>query len=1573
MRKLALLAGLLGLLSTPVHAFPVIGTVQTNAPSTQSGGYNIQKGTVTQEFSVPYLTPGQCASTDSLGRFISVACGSGGGGYAVQPATVTFNLNKGVIASTLSVSGTSVFTGAVTAGTIGATTINTSNFTATVSTQTTIYLNTGILDGASGNRIFGISGTGGANLFAGNGAGNLTGAGLGNQAIGYFSLVNVGTGTVNTAEGASSMQSLTSGSLNTGVGGNSMFGLTAGNGNTAYGYDSGYNHSSGSGIVNGSSNTFIGFNAGTTNSSIVNGVAIGANSLVTTNNTAVIGGAPNTFNTMNLIVSSVTVAGISSGQCLQTGSNGLVTGTGSSCGAGGGSGASGTVNNSSQFSAAYYNVTGSSNAVLGSSISIYPSSMTVGNLTSTSYGNNPYLTVNSSGTSQNMTFNINGQPSGGVQNKVGGVTINALGPGGPPIDMLVIHSSYTSAQGGSAMVSLINDNPLRNDPMMWFRRVNSDSSPEMRWDSPSPNMEMVMNSGLNNAIGEGKWEPFAIATGSRHMQCGSNRANDNGTFENLCELYPLYSATEMPGVYYHAQSLADDSGLLASSDTASANFFSLNAHTVGLTGPQNPTASYVFSLPSTVGSTGAVLYHAGNRGGNFSARSMEWTAVGTSGQVLTSNGAAAPTWTTISGGGGTSGQVNNGTQNTLPFYSVTGSSNVLSSTNAITMAAGGGIIVTSQSVTGQLTVGGPIVGNGAYLTNVPIMNPSSTAPFPGPTSGSLDITGSYNAGAYPAGFKNNGTISLARNGSTLFVGQSNGGSASGSVCVGDTACNSLGASATHTVAVGNNSLSSDVSGEENTCVGYGSCAPMTSNRNTMIGAFAGGAATTASSNVGIGWDSLAALSTGTQNTCVGTNACDLISFGSGNAVFGDSSGADIKGGMRNTCIGGDSNSVQPCSGIISGSSNTAVGNGALGNISYLGTESANTTLGYQASVGIGINKSVCIGYGCVVNSSFTAVIGNVGTNDALTVVMSTVSVSSGTVTTLNSSTTTVRTGLFVGNAGSIFNVSNGKVGVGTPTPAFPLDVAGDANFTSVRFGGDAGTSGQCMISQGVGVTPIWGSCGSGGGASLSSTNTWTAAQIFANGSNSTADAVTITSSGTGNSFHVNASGNFGNNDGASGGSLFKCDDSQTQGPCMQIYSNQGTQGSITAPLYISQNNTAWDNPNLYIVSKSASPQNGIRIDGSDYSALALIDTLRSQSGSSKNGKFQFSSHNNQLRGERRNAANNSFESAWVVDSSTGTGVMLIGTDYSRPVSTMDVEGAVGIGIGVAGITPAPVNGLLVQGNSIFQSSVSVLGTSGLRVPGAVTFGHNSQNANYTTTATDHIIYASSTVNGITITLGHTSNPDQEIMVFKVDHTTYPVVIQTASGDTIGLSTGTMNMYGPGQQFSAIFDGVSNWNTTKVPITPEYIGQPYGPQSAAAVSTSSDTHCQAFTVPDFVTVQGTAYTAAVANGNVDVGIYSVTKAGAGTLLAESGSNPTVVNNTSLNYTTPAFLVPGQLYYKCLDSANTVSTFDRYGPDGTWGTCQFSGTFPLAASLTFTNCTPSGRLFVQALKVFGGAQK
>lgn len=100
---------------------------------------------------------------------------------------------------------------------------------------------------------------------------------------------------------------------------------------------------------------------------------------------------------------------------------------------------------------------------------------------------------------------------------------------------------------------------------------------------------------------------------------------------------------------------------------------------------------------------------------------------GTNGQVLTTNGSGALTFTTVSGGGSGSGTVNASAQYNVPYYSVTGSSNVLSGSsvftfNGTTVTVLGPVIASSGITTGN----GSSTGYWEALTGTSPGNPAST-------------------------------------------------------------------------------------------------------------------------------------------------------------------------------------------------------------------------------------------------------------------------------------------------------------------------------------------------------------------------------------------------------------------------------------------------------------------------------------------------------------------------------------------------------------------------------------------------------------------------------------------------------------------------------------------------------------------------------------------------------------------------------------------------------------------------------------------------------------------------------
>jgi hypothetical protein len=117
--------------------------------------------------------------------------------------------------------------------------------------------------------------------------GNSTGAF--NTAIGKFALFSNSTGFFNTAAGSGSLFSNSTGGFNVAFGG-ALSSNTTGSNNTALGSGSGNTGNTTNANTTGSNNTFIGYNSGPgTPTQLNNATAIGANALVSADNTMVLG------------------------------------------------------------------------------------------------------------------------------------------------------------------------------------------------------------------------------------------------------------------------------------------------------------------------------------------------------------------------------------------------------------------------------------------------------------------------------------------------------------------------------------------------------------------------------------------------------------------------------------------------------------------------------------------------------------------------------------------------------------------------------------------------------------------------------------------------------------------------------------------------------------------------------------------------------------------------------------------------------------------------------------------------------------------------------------------------------------------------------------------------------------------------------------------------------------------------------------------------------------------------------------------------------------------------------------
>ena len=233
--------------------------------------------------------------------------------------------------------------------------------------------------------------------------------------------------------------------------------------------------------------------------------------------------------------------------------------------------------------------------------------------------------------------------------------------------------------------------------------------------------------------------------------------------------------------------------------------------------------------------------------------------------------------------------------------------------------------------------------------------------------------------------------------------------------------------ASYNTAVGSGTLINNTTGERNTAIGCQALVRNTSgNANNAIGYHALWTNLTGAANIAIGDYALEKNTTGSYNIAMGANALVDNTTGWRNIALGDTSLADNIGGSGNIAIGetalryntsginniamgqaalrantGNSNVAVGYAALmqkISGASNTAIGSGAGSNLSG---GNGNIAIGYYANLPLN-------------NGSYQLSIGNV----------------------------IYGTGLWNGAS------SDGKIGIGTSSPLYRLDVNGQVRSSA---------------------------------------------------------------------------------------------------------------------------------------------------------------------------------------------------------------------------------------------------------------------------------------------------------------------------------------------------------------------------------------------------------------------------------------------------------------------------------------------------------------------------------------------
>ena len=268
------------------------------------------------------------------------------------------------------------------------------------------------------------------------------------------------------------------------------------------------------------------------------------------------------------------------------------------------------------------------------------------------------------------------------------------------------------------------------------------------------------------------------------------------------------------------------------------------------------------------------------------------TAVGATGNVLTSNGTA---WTSAA-----------------PASTVAGSTTQVQYNNAGALAGSANFTFdgTNITVAGKATIQGLTVGlgSGAVAENTAVGVSALLANTAGATNtaiGSAALTANTTGNLNTAVGSNSMLSNLGGSNNTA-IGRSALRGNTGGVQNTASGSSALFANTTgnYNTATGASALATNLTGNYNTAIGRNALNLATGSGNTGVGAGAGSSITTAVNSTAVGGEStLTSVTTAVGNTAVGAYALN-VATGSENTAFGYFAGYNLISGTNNTCLGG---------------------------------------------------------------------------------------------------------------------------------------------------------------------------------------------------------------------------------------------------------------------------------------------------------------------------------------------------------------------------------------------------------------------------------------------------------------------------------------------------------------------------------------------------------------------------------------------------------------------------------------------------------------------------------------------